>query len=119
MRSPPLRGIGLILLSLAWGNPIQASDARTLEEKTLLRFHDPVIVQTSGLRDLSDQSTANLRLYAAQDGVLVPIPFQFDARDKQGDLEFPEEPSAAEATQHFFISKSFINDLQRSNKVSA
>ena len=98
MRSPPLRGIGLILLSLASGNPIQASDARTLEEKTLLRFHDPVIVQTSGLRDLSDQSTANLRLYAAQDGVLVPIPFQFDARDKQGDLEFPEEPSAAEAT---------------------
>lgn len=52
-----------------------------VEHKTLTRFHDPVVVQTSALAGLPDYRTATRRLYGARSGVLDAIPYQLDARD--------------------------------------
>jgi hypothetical protein len=54
--------------------------------KTLTRFHDPVIVSTGTLTELPDRRTAYWRLYASEAGRLMPIPFQFDPRDRHGDV---------------------------------
>lgn len=57
-----------------------------VEAKTLDRPYDPVIVPTAKLAGLPDRATARCRLYAARDGAVEPIPFQFDARDRDGEL---------------------------------
>ena len=63
-----------------------AATAPSAAPKTLTRFHDPVIISTGTLTSLSDRRTAYWRLYASVDGRFVPIPFQFDARDRHGDV---------------------------------
>jgi len=63
-----------------------AAVALSAAPKTLSRFHDPVIVSTGTLTELPDRRTASWRLYASEAGHLVPIPFQFDARDRHGDV---------------------------------
>ncbi len=64
--------------------------------KTLTRFHDPVIVSTGLIADLADHGTESYRLYTAQSGVLTPVPFQFDARDADGNLVLSDTGTAQE-----------------------
>jgi hypothetical protein len=67
---------------------------------SLGRFHDPVIVSTALLFDLKDHRTAHYRLYSAQSGAVVAIPFQFDARDERGELILGDSPDS-DAQQDF------------------
>src|SRR5215475_12480240 len=75
--------------------------------KTLSRFHDPVIVSTGTLTELPDRRTASWRLYASEAGHLVPIPFQFDARARQGDVVVgrADEFTAADNDELVFMAK--------------
>ena len=81
----PIVCVALALL----GAPVAARGTgdSALASKTLTRFHDPVIIETSALAGLDDQDTDHYRLYSAKLGELVPIPYQFDARDESGDVE--------------------------------
>lgn len=74
-----------------------AVDAAVLSAapKTLTRFHDPVVISTGTLTGLPDRRTAYWRLYATENGRLVPIPFQFDARDRHGDVVVDGPPEFA------------------------
>ncbi len=48
------------------------------------RRHDPVVFDTSLLAALPDRDPGNYRLYAARAGVVRPVPFQVDARERNG-----------------------------------
>lgn len=53
----------------------------------LSRPHDPVVVRGAQLTPvLPVRDLARLRLYRVRDGAWEPIPYQFDARDRHGDL---------------------------------
>ena len=75
---------------------VAAADVSARQQKTLTRFHDPVIVPARQLEGLADHSTASYRLYSARSGRLVPIPFQFDARDENGELVVADDGAAEE-----------------------
>jgi hypothetical protein len=66
-----------------------------VDPKTLDRPHDPVIVRTDALGALPDRDTSRSRLYAAHDGRVEPIPFQFDQRDDDGELVLPDDGTDA------------------------
>ncbi len=65
--------------------------------KTLTRFHDPVIVVTAKL-DVADRHTAPYRLYGLNADEFVPVPFQFDTRDADGDVVFGESGTVEDRT---------------------
>lgn len=48
------------------------------------RQHDPVILDTRLLADLTDRDPAHYRLYAARGGAVAIVPFQIDQRDARG-----------------------------------
>ncbi len=75
---------------------VDDNSANDVKSKTLTRFHDPVIVKTSFLRELPTRKTANYRLYSAHQGVLFPIPFQFDERDEKDEVVFPDTNDSPE-----------------------
>lgn len=64
-----------------------ATDGATADGlRTLRRLHDPVVVRTDRLAELPTRETRNVVLYRVDDGIPVAIPFQFDARDRAGEL---------------------------------
>lgn len=65
--------------------------------RSLARFHDPVVVPTALLAPLPDRLTARLRLYRMQQGALRPTPFQFDARDPNGDIALSDADFVADS----------------------
>lgn len=69
--------LALIILALA-------TSAAHAEDKTLTRTLDPVIVSGEKLKPLWNAKTESLRLMALQGGKLVPIPFQIDKIDPDG-----------------------------------
>jgi hypothetical protein len=82
---PAITRLVLAALLLAWR--ATPAGATAYESKTLSRIHDPVVVTADRLGALGKRDTAQLRLYRIEDGRLVAIPFQFDARDAEGELE--------------------------------
>ena len=76
----------LVLLAFASFARTATADRVVVESKTLTRLHDPVVVRTGLLSGVPDRATARYRLYAARQGALVAIPFQFDARGADGEL---------------------------------
>lgn len=84
-----------ILLGLIFTDVAMAS---VQEAKTLTRFHDPVIVETSLLTGLFTRETVGYRLFSVRQGVLQPIPFQFDERNSIGELVFPDTEGIGEFT---------------------
>ena len=68
------------------------------EMKTLQREQAPVIVRTGLLTGLPDRETSHYRLYAVRHGSLEPIPFQFDARDADGEVILSEDGTETEFT---------------------
>lgn len=92
-RRQPRVWLGLVLTVLLGATPAPVAGATA---RTLIRFQDPVILPTGLLHALPDHRTAKCRLYRLQGGSLEPVPFQFDARDDDGDLVFPKTPAAEE-----------------------
>lgn len=90
-----LAGFLLALFSLA--TPALAGPPND-QAKTLVRLHDPVVIRTSLLPDLPDHVTASYRLYGARRGALEPIPFQFDERDRDGELVLSDGGTDADFT---------------------
>ncbi len=87
--APQALALVLAALSLLFMIGVADAGAESQSSKTLTRFHDPVIVKTSLLGDLSSRQTGLYRLYSSHQGVLSPIPFQFDERDETGEIVFP------------------------------
>ena len=75
--------------------------------KALDRLHDPVIVTAAALGSLPDRHTAAWRLYRVDVGQPVPIPFQFDPVDPQGDVvvDAPEQFELKGADQLVFMAR--------------
>lgn len=79
-RPPPaLLALGVAALGL-W--PFQNRAIAERQPATLSRFYDPVVVETGRLVGLPDRRISRYRLYALRGDRLVPIPYQFDARDE-------------------------------------
>ncbi len=74
-----LAAVGLLALALS-------ASALAAADKTLTRVHDPVVVSTGALAAVQDRRTSHLRLYRVAGGGLQPVPFQFDACDRKGEL---------------------------------
>ncbi len=92
------QGLALVLaaLPLLFIIVIHDAGAAVQVSNTLTRFHDPVIVTTSLFPELPTRETTNYRLYSSHHGVLSPIPFQFDERDKAGEIIFPDSDDTDE-----------------------
>ncbi len=54
---------------------------------TLTRLHDPVVISTAALPGAMGTSTATIALYRVRNGHVEAMPYQFDARDRSGNLE--------------------------------
>jgi len=78
----------LVVLHLLFTMGVDDAGAAHHASKTLTRFHDPVIVKTSLLHELPTRKTSGYRLYSALQGILSPIPFQFDEQDETGEIVF-------------------------------
>ncbi len=78
----------VLLLALA------TASAEPVDVRDLRRAYDPVVVRTALLGDLPDRHTGNYRVYAARDGRLDPIPFQFDPMDADGMIVFADGADA-------------------------
>ena len=74
--------LALAALALPRAHAIAATDGA----RTLTREHDPVVVPWRKLGGLPVRDTTHLRLYRVAAGRLEPIRFQFDPRDRHGDL---------------------------------
>ena len=95
----------VILLLLVVTVPVTAAGV-TSERRTLDRFHDPVVVGTGLLAGLSDHRTAPDRMYAASNGALSPIPFQFDARSSDGTMVLGDDPATFDSDDELvFMAK--------------
>lgn len=66
--------------------------AESANQSTILnRAYDPVIVAGAQLFDFNDMPLAELALYAYQDGIWQPIPFQFDEVNITGTYVISED----------------------------
>lgn len=63
----------------------------------LARPAEPVVVSGAALLALPHPHTDHLRLYRWRDGGFAPVPYQFDARDKNGDVQLSREHFALDA----------------------
>jgi len=90
----------LALLVATFTRPLPTGANASLETtaKTLERDQDPVIVRTGLLSGLPHHETSRYRLYALRRGRLEPIPFQFDARDADGELVLSEDGTETDFT---------------------
>lgn len=119
--STPLAGFRLLLL-LCLVTISQATLARpAVDEKTLQRSADPVIIMGDALPQLIDKHLDNIRVFAFRDGVMVPIPFQIDQRDSTGcwvwdviyrqPFQFDtEDPSAITLRKPFAYGPGTVDD---------
>lgn len=71
----------LLLALLAVSAIASRADATPLS-----RLHDPVVVSVGRLDGVTGRDSAKLRLYRVRDGRWEAIPYQFDARGKDGEL---------------------------------
>lgn len=73
-------GLAAALLMGLWSASAQA------QEKTLKRTLDPVVVGGEKLTRLQGSAIEHLRLYAFQRGQWIPIPYQIDKKDPDGEF---------------------------------
>ncbi len=79
-----LRACAVVASAAAMG--VAPVHADTGAAKTLARIHDPVVMPGSTLAGVAGQHTDAFRLMRIESGQPVPIPFQFDERDDDGDV---------------------------------
>jgi hypothetical protein len=87
-RACGLRLAGVALL-LAGAGPVFAASSLPHE-----RPYDPIVLSTAALAGLTDREPDHYRLLALRDGVLMPVPFQIDARDADGTYQLGDAPRA-------------------------
>ncbi len=73
-----------------WAPAVALADPAT-------RRLDPVVISAADLLVLPHPKTAQLRLYRWHDGAFEAVPYQFDARDQNGDIELTKEEFALDA----------------------
>lgn len=83
----PARAAGGLPLFLSFLFLLRGMEAFAGSAKTLTRFHDPVVIAASALPGALGRSTAGIALYRVGNGHLAAMPFQFDARDRSGDID--------------------------------
>jgi hypothetical protein len=83
-----------------------ASTAVVTEKKNLTRTADPVILQGGKLKALLGKSISNIRVYAAPQGVLIPIPYQIDERDAFNNWVLPRGPKANLDKDHELLDEN-------------
>ncbi len=103
-----VRWIGLVL-SLAAAAPAHGM------ARTLSRTDDAVVLVASRLGALPDRQTRNFRLERIQHGQLVPIPFQFDQRDRSGGVvvDGPAEFTLGDDDELVFMAKDAGDRAER------
>jgi hypothetical protein len=84
--SAPARATALLAALFALVTADGRAIAGLTGARTLAREHDPVVVPWRKLAGLPVNDTTHLRLFRVAGGRLEPIRFQFDARDRDGDL---------------------------------
>lgn len=89
----PTAAVCVVLASCMATGAMQPGTALAVDgSKTLPRVFDPVLVLGSALPDLTGRSPERVRVFAIRKGKAVPIPFQIDARDEDGDLVLDGTP---------------------------
>ncbi len=79
------------------------SDLTRIEDKTLDRYVDPLIIEGTYLPTMIELPIDGLRLYSHQDQGFVPIPFQIDEVTEDGYKVLPEGPQGnPEKANHVF-----------------
>lgn len=75
----------LFLFILSWGQGVYS---QVINQHTLKRYLDPVIIEGSSLRHFLGKKISNLRVYSYQDEQFKVIPYQIDEKNKNGDYVF-------------------------------
>lgn len=75
-----------ILASVAWGPAVVG-----MERSTLTRVHDPVVVPMASIDPRPDRPASEYRVVRANAGEIGVIPYQFDARDEDGEIVFDDD----------------------------
>ena len=70
--------------------------------KTITRKPDPVIVTGDNLSGVTGLNPTRLGLYAVEDNKLIPIPFQVDQRDEEGNFFLTEMGGEVQDLSHLF-----------------
>ncbi len=74
-----------------------------IQEKTLERYVDPLIIEGKNLPSMDNLPIEGLRLYSSQDEGFVPVPFQIDEITKEGYKVLPQGPQGnPEKANHVF-----------------
>ncbi len=77
-----------------------------LEKKNLTRTADPIIIPGKDLKILLGKSISNIRVYAAPQGVLIPIPYQIDEGDASNNWVLPRGPKANLDKDHELLDEN-------------
>ena len=96
----------LILISTktsAYAAEDTAAAFTPLEEKSLKRYVDPLIIMGEYLSSMQGLPLAGLRLYAFRDQEFVPIPFQVDETTEEGDKVLPAGPEGNPEMANYVI----------------
>ncbi|MCX5867549.1 MAG: hypothetical protein NT009_08785 [Proteobacteria bacterium] len=90
----PLLAVLFFIASLILAGEAKALDSKTvvLEKKTLTRAEDFVVVYGKTLRKSLGEDIGQLGLFAFHEGKLVPIPFQIDEINKEGEWVLTQVP---------------------------
>lgn len=76
------------VLTLAAAAAILCAPCSAAQKRTLTRVLDPIVISGAKLPAFKGADINSLRVYAAKNGKLAPIPFQVDERDADGRFVF-------------------------------
>ncbi|UCD84541.1 MAG: hypothetical protein JSU92_14940 [Deltaproteobacteria bacterium] len=96
-----LRSLLFLLVFLLLAAPY--SSGKVVEEKSITREADPVIVTGNKLMKFLGKHKDKLRLYARKDGDLIPIPYQIDELTPEDEYAFTNGEEAVEDTDKGLI----------------
>ncbi len=91
-----------LLAALAFGHGRAAAEAPLKPWQSapvpggLSRTLDPVLIPGAQLKTFAGKPIVSLRLYAARGGQLVPVPFQIDERNRDGEYVLTEGPEKSQ-----------------------
>ncbi len=96
-----LQSLVLFLAFLLLAAPY--SSGKVIEEKSITREADPVIVTGDRLKKFLGKHKEKLRLYAQKEGNFIPIPYQIDELTPENEYAFTNGKEAVEDTDKGLI----------------
>lgn len=93
----PVRWVELALCLVSLPAMVLAIPPPRGSSETLARLHDPVVVSTALLQGSGSTRTAQYRLYRVSPTGVSPVPYQFDARDEDGEIVFSDHASVEDS----------------------